>query len=237
MINKSIIQSIISKYYLNGIIETVKWEIKNKKLKIKFISPVKDMVGEVEYSNFDLPNNEVTIYNTSQLNKLLSTTLGDILLEISNNKLHISDSQFAINYALADALLAPKVPDINEPETYEVELDLTRDHIDAIIKAKGAVSDTDHVNIKNGATVDMDPTIDFIIGDNVEHSNKITYSIPIQKQVVIDLPFNVNYIKEVLSANKECSGKMYISEVGLIKIEFNNDLTKSTYFIVGKSEM
>ena len=237
MINKSIIQSIISKYYLNGTIETVKWEIKDKILKINFISPVKDMMGRVEYSNFDLPNNEVTIYNTSQLNKLLSTTLGDLLLEISNNKLHISDSQFAINYALADALLAPKVPDINEPEIYEVEIDLSRDHIDAIIKAKGAVSDTDHVNIKNGATIDMDPTIDFVIGDNVEHSNKITYSIPVQKQVVIDLPFNINYIKEILNANKECSGKMYISEVGLMKLEFNNDSTKSTYFIVRKSEM
>ena len=237
MINKSILQSIISKYYLNGTIETVKWEIENNVLTIKFISPIKDMAGQITHAGFDLADNELAIYNTSQLNKLLSTTLGDIMLEVSQNKLLISDSQFAINYALADSLLVPKVPDINEPDSYEVKIDLTRDHIDAIIKAKGAVSDTDHVNIKNGATIDMDPTIDFIIGDNVEHSNKITYSIPISKQVVIDLPFNVNYIKDILVANKECGGMMYISEVGLMKLEFDNGSTKSTYFVVGKSEM
>ena len=176
MINKQIIQSIISKYYLNGLIETVKWEIKDNKLKINFISPVKDMIGKIEYNNFKLSDNSIAIYNTSQLNKLLSTTVGELILEIKGHKLNISDSQYSITYALADTLLVPKVANIDEPSKYDIELDLTDEHIHALIKAKGAVSDTDHVIIQNGMSVDNEPTLEFIIGDDIEHSNKITYS-------------------------------------------------------------
>ena len=34
-INKPELQSVISKYYLNGLIESVKWDIKDKHLSIK----------------------------------------------------------------------------------------------------------------------------------------------------------------------------------------------------------
>jgi hypothetical protein len=36
MINKADLVSIISKYYLNGLIESVKWEIEDQNLTIKF---------------------------------------------------------------------------------------------------------------------------------------------------------------------------------------------------------
>ena len=44
MINKLQLQSIISKYYLN-VNESVKWETKDNKLKIDFMSPTKDVIG------------------------------------------------------------------------------------------------------------------------------------------------------------------------------------------------
>ena len=37
MINKVELQSIISKYYLNGLVEAVKWDVKSNKINIKFV--------------------------------------------------------------------------------------------------------------------------------------------------------------------------------------------------------
>ena len=47
MINKITLQSLISKYYL-GINESVKWSIKNNTLSIDFMSPTKDVIGNVK---------------------------------------------------------------------------------------------------------------------------------------------------------------------------------------------
>ena len=46
MINKLILQSIITKYYL-GENESVKWSTKDKNLSIDFVSPNKEVIGNV----------------------------------------------------------------------------------------------------------------------------------------------------------------------------------------------
>ena len=43
MINKSKLQSIISKYYLNGLVQSVRWVTEGNKLSISFTSENKDI--------------------------------------------------------------------------------------------------------------------------------------------------------------------------------------------------
>jgi len=38
MINKNELQSVIGKYYLNGLVESVKWTIEDNALEIKYIT-------------------------------------------------------------------------------------------------------------------------------------------------------------------------------------------------------
>ena len=66
MIHKLTLQSVISKYYLNGLVEAVKWTVKDEILNIRFMSPSKDMLGELEYKTIGLTNIELAIFNTSQ---------------------------------------------------------------------------------------------------------------------------------------------------------------------------
>ena len=84
MINKLDLTSTISKYYLNAMIEAVKWEIKDNKLSVKFTSPTKEMIGEVTHDKFDLENANIGISNTTQLLKLIGITYGDVLLSFIN---------------------------------------------------------------------------------------------------------------------------------------------------------
>ena len=44
----------ISKYFLNGKNEAVKWDIVDNKLTIKFKAPDKSMIGSVTCDNFNL---------------------------------------------------------------------------------------------------------------------------------------------------------------------------------------
>jgi hypothetical protein len=47
----------------------------------------------------------------------------------------------------------------------------------------------------------------------------------------------IDYIKDILNANKDLKGKMFINKEGLMKIEFTSEDMSSVYFIVRKSEV
>ena len=137
-------QSIIEKYHLDGLVENVKWVInKDKTLSIDFMSPSREMIGNIFISDFPLPESQIGINNTSQLDKLLSITSNDLHLEYIKEqktitKLLISDGKFNLNYSLADILTVPKVGKYSGPEVYDFEIELSSDHITSLIKAKNA---------------------------------------------------------------------------------------------------
>lgn len=244
MINKSSLQSIISKYYLGGINESTKWEIKNNTLTIRFMSPTQDMLGKITYTDFPLEDITLVIFNTSQLNKLISVTSGGLILSVvKTNKiatrLEVADSQFNVTYALADSMMVNKVADVDEPSSYGVELNLNQENINALIKSKNALGDDDTLIIENSIDLTGNQAILFTLGENTNYSNKITYSIPVKNTMSFKLPFSSNMFKEILSAHKDMEGGIVsISEEGLMKLKFsdNKNLT-SEYYLVRKADL
>lgn len=241
MINKSTIQSIINKYYL-GVNESVKWEIKDNSLNIDFMTPTKDIIGNVKCNDFQLEDSKLAIYDTKKLNSLISICNGDLLLELEKNnaiytKLKISDLNFNLNYALSDPLLIGKVGEVTIPE-WVVELDLTQEDIDNLIKAKSALSGIDNMLVTTTTNLDNEDVVEFVFGDESGHNNKITYQVKgkITEQD-IKLPFNSDIFKTILHANKDMGGgKLYLSSMGLIQLEFELENIFSRYFIVRKAE-
>jgi hypothetical protein len=133
MIQKQKLQSVISKYHLNGLIDSVKWQIENSTLNIEFISPNKDMVGKLTTPFATIPAT-LAIFNTSQLNKLIGITDSTLRLDFLKqnkvfNKLTIYDGKFLLEYSLADLMLVPKTPTVNLPEENDIEVNLTLDNI------------------------------------------------------------------------------------------------------------
>ena len=243
MIHKLTLQSVISKYYLNGMIEAVKWTIKDETLNIKFMSPSRDMIGELEFKGLKLTDTELAIFNTTQLNKLIGITQGTLLLDVVKNgkvanRLNIQDNQYDLTYALADTLLIGKVGNVDEPSSYNIEATLNNEQITALIKAKSALPDTNHIIIKDNTNFNGDSVLEFTLGDNGEYSNKITYSLPAAVNTPISLPFDADILKEILSANKDAdSGALNIFDGGLMKLHFSyENALKVTYFVVRKQE-
>lgn len=244
MINKSNLQNVINKYYLNGNVESVKWDIKDKALSIKFTSQTKEMIGEIKCSSFVLPDSSIGISNTTQLLKLLNITNGDLNLDYIKNgktfaKLIIADNQFTVNYTLADTLTIPKTGTYTGPEEYDLTTELTTDAIAALIKAKSALPESTTVLIKSVTSLEGNFELELTFGGDIEYANKVSYILKntTVNNVVSDLNlgFNSELLKEILSVNKDATNaKMFLNIEGLMKLEFESNNTVSTYYIVKK---
>lgn len=242
MINKVELQNVINKYYLNGLIEGVKWDIKDNNLNIKFTAPTREMIGEISHDGFNLENSSFGINNTSQLLKLINITAGEVMLSfVKNNKIFskliIADQQFTVNYSLADILTIPKTGAYNRTEEFDIEADLDLEITTALIKAKSALAESSVVIIKPYNSLDGDPQLEFTFGGDIEYANKVSYYLNVNKKTnnIFELAFNSDLIKEILSCNKDFNqAKIFINLEGLIKFEFKTNTTTSIYYIVKK---
>jgi len=212
-------------------------------LEILFISPSKDVIGSVLCENFQLDNTTLPIYDTKKLNNLISICQGDVLVEVEkiNNvatKLNLSDMHFNLTYALSDMLLIPKVGSVNEPDGWEVEINLESEDVAQLIRAKSALSDVDNMTFKTGPDLDGNLVCEVVFGDGHGHSNKITYQLNGNvAEGGIDIPFDSNMFKTILSANKDMEeGTLKLAKGGLLKLNFKTDDVSSEYYMIRRAE-
>jgi len=246
MIEKNHLQSIISRYYLGGLIESVKWEIQNNTLNIAFMSPNKDMIGELECNEFPIEDCELAIFNTTQLNKLLGVTSGQLLISpIKTNKVYtkltLQDVSFTVEYSLADPLMIQSPGTINEPDKYDVSAAMEPNDVLALTKAASAIPNNELVTLKATESIHGNPILEFIFGEKMEFSNRITFTVEAQHSIVEGhkIPFNSNMLREIFHNNKGASSTLIkFTQEGLLKLEFEfkEENTKTTYFVVRKAD-
>ena len=178
MIQKLLLQSLISKYYL-GVNESVKWVIKDNTLSIGFMSPGEDIIGEVICTDFQLEDVELAIFNTHKLKNLTAVTSGELLLELIKEnklatKLKISDASFNLEFALSDPLLIQTPKNVKDYD-YEIILTLDPEEITHLIKARSALSDSSLLRIETNRDLDNNQIVNFIFGEGDSYSDKIVY--------------------------------------------------------------
>ena len=241
MISKLTLQSIINKYYL-GLNESVRWTTDNRNLEINFMTPTRDVIGKVVCENFDIEDSKLAIFDTKKLQSLISICSGELLLELEKTnvvatKLKISDMNFNLTYAVADPLLIGKVGTVN-PTEWVVELDLSIEDIDNLIKAKSALQGVDNMLLTTTVDLDGNDVCEFVFGDEQGHNNKITYQISGKiNSNNLKIPFNSDMFKTIIHSNKDMEGgKLYVSEMGLLNLKFQKDDITSEYYMSRKAE-
>lgn len=244
MINKGELLSIINKYYLNAMVEATRWNIENNTVTIRFNSPSKEMIGEVKATGFPIEDSNIAVSNTTQLIKLISITNNFLELNYQKtnkfiSKLIISDNQFTLNYALADIMLIPKIGEVNDIDKWDITAPLDNEAIGAIVKAKSALNESETVVIKPYLNPENEFQIEMEFGGNVEYANKVSFYIPnvVKNNEVNNFKeyYNSNIIKEIMYCNKDMSrGNISIKLDGIMKLEFENEKIKSTYYLVSK---
>jgi hypothetical protein len=232
--------STFEKYYLNGIVERVKMQVKDKNVTINFVAPNKDLVGCVDASEFELDDAELGIYDTSQLLKLINITNSFLTLEAVKEhniptKLLIADNEYNLEYILADTTMIPNVPTISEPE-YDIEADIDLEFITKFIKAKKAL-DTEVFSVDANYDETKSKVVRFVLGGNQGYTNKIQFTVPATYEGIQtkQLQFNINYMREILDTNKDLTtGKLRICSEGLMRIDFTSEKGTSFYLLVAK---
>ena len=236
---KQILTSVIDKYHLNGIVESVKWDIKDKNITVDFITPMKNLVGKVTSPNFDLDDTQLGIYNTSQFYKLVKIMDSTIVLGLTKSpygtplELTLQDNQYDLNYYLSDLMLIETVPTINEPASYDADINIDSEFITKFTNAKKALGDVKQFTVKTETKDDITELL-IIIGDGNGYANKIKFKTVCESMFGLDeTPFPADVMMEVLKANEEAnSGTINISSEGLMKISFKEDSIESTYYLV-----
>lgn len=246
MINKITLQSVIGKYYLNGLVESVKWTTENNALEIDFQSPNKDMIGRVKHTNFPLEDSEIAVYDTSKLNKLLGIASGEVVLELEKQqsiytKLIISDLNYTLNFSLTDLLMIQEIGEVTDPNNYEIQGELGSEEITAIVRAHNAL-ESDNVIVKIDKNLDNEDVLVMSFGDVSNHTNKIDYQIPNSTLDNVPygtkIPFNSALIKNILNNNKDAeSASLKVNSQGLMKLEFTGEDWESFYYIVRKADV
>lgn len=237
MISKSQLTSVISKYYLNGLNNQVKWRIKDNVLTI--YAGESGRVCKVVLNNFSLEDAELGIFDTNKLSKLISITNGDLMISLEKmksvyTKMYIQDSNFDLTYSLADTLILGKNTWYDDPENWSINLSLSQEDIDYLIKAKNALGEVDSMLITTTTDFDGNNVCEFIFGDNTGFSNKITYQVQGGeiKSNNLSIPFNSDIFKDILNSNKDQdSCALKLSDAGILKIEFKSDEIESEYFV------
>jgi hypothetical protein len=238
---KLYLEDVIEKYHLGGLVERVKIEVVDKTLTTKFISSQKNLVGVLYAPNMELADCEFGIYDTTQLLKLIGITDHFLTLEVQvqgkvANKLLIADNEYNLEYALADTMLTPAVPSIDEPE-YQMVATLNTEFITKFLKAGKALG-TDIFIAEQSRDTDDKPAIKFTLGGNGGHTNKINFTLQTTISTVPGktVTFPIVEFSEILSANKQfTAGTLSVNEDGLLKIEFTNEEgVKVSYLLVGK---
>jgi hypothetical protein len=240
MINKLDLVANIERYYLNGTVESVKWNVASNKLNIDFVSPNQDLVGHVE-CDVELEDGTLGIFNTSGLLKMLSILDMDILVNVDKQhkvptKLLIEDSNFSLQYSLADPFIIQTTPSISEP-TYEVTFNINSEFIMRFAKAKGALGSNIKEIFRISTSIDEDNNkqVKLLLGEPTSHSNKVEFTTEasFNEMHIGFLSFNSAYMKEILNASKDdlVDAKGYISTQGLLKLDITTETGKSTYYL------
>ena len=118
-------------------------------------------------------------------------------------------------------------------EGFDIELDLSPEDVDHLIKAKNALSDVNNMLINSTTDIDGNLVCEFIFGDSTGFSNKITYQMNGKiKENDISIPFDSDIFKDILNANKDQeNGTLKLSKIGMLKLNFNSEDIKSEYFV------
>ena len=234
MIDKRKLVDSIEKYYLNGLTEAVKFNIKNNVLHIPFSTTNRDVVGEVTFP-IELPNAEFGIFETSPLLKLLNILDTNLDIQYKETfgiveKLLIEDNQYKMMFSVSDISLIPKTPnaiDVNYQLTYAMEPDFVTRFVDCK-KALGA-------DIKTFTLEPLPETARIILGDPSGYANKLEFSIPAVTEGMPFAPllFPSDVLREILVANKNFdAAEMKVNEDGLMNLSFTEGDAVSQYFIM-----
>jgi hypothetical protein len=183
-----------------------------------------------------IDQSDFVLNNPDKLLKIINISGDDLKIKLptkTNLKLSISDSVYDSEFTLCDPLsIGISLPELDEPDSYDVVLELTDDFINRFIQAKKA-NGSELVSVEV-----INRKIRFQLGDNTDYSNKIAFTV--EDEGIFDMEkvlFSSDIIEEIFIRNKGTKGRLFVSPDGLMKIVFDDREVESIYYIVALDKL
>jgi len=231
---KSDLLNFVGRYHLAGATTSVKWVAKDGKLETDFITDDQNVIGKIKAENLDFGNNELGVYATPQLVKMLSAVGDDLTISVKDVEgtavsIDVNDKDIDMTFMLADLSVIRQVPDLKNTPDWNATIELTDDFINKFIKAKNALPESENFGMQCNNNV-----VEMIINYSTINTNRIKFNV--ESPGSTDMPvicFSSTLFKEILQANKDAtSGKLEVSSAGLARVTFNGKDYSSTYYLV-----
>ena len=233
---KDKVLQFISRYNLNGNVESVKWETNGDNVcETTFITDDKSVLGKVSAKDFELTEGEVGVYDTAKLKQLLSVVGDEINVEVvekneKNVSINVSDDTTSVNFMLADLAVIPNVPALKDLPDFDLQIPFSNDFAKKFVRSASALSDCDTFTI-----VPSKDGIQLVIGYSTINSNRVSLNAITEGSGTITDPisFSSKYFKEILNANSDSEKSVLnVSTQGIASIEFEVGDFRSSYYLV-----
>ena len=193
---KNNLLNFIGRYHLAGATTSVKWVAKDGTLQTNFITDDQNVIGNIKSDNLDLGNNELGVYATPQLVKMLSAVGDDLNVNVNDVdgtavSIGVNDKDVDMTFMLADLSVIRQVPDLKNTPDWNVSIELTNDFINKFIKAKNALPESENFGVS--CTSGM---VDMIINYSTINTNRIKFSVSSDKSSDMSITcFSSTYLK------------------------------------------
>jgi len=231
---KSDLLNFVGRYHLAGATTSVKWNAKDGALQTEFITDDQNVIGHINASNLDLGSNELGVYATPQLVKMLTATGEDLTVDVNNVggtavSIGVKDKDIDMTFMLADLSVIRQVPDLKNTPDWNASIDITDSFRTKFIKAKNALPESENFGIK--CTGD---SAEVIINYSSINNNRIKFDFDVTNATEMPVTcFSSNLFKEILNANKDAeTGKLEVSAAGLARVTFSSKTYSATYYLV-----
>lgn len=230
---KSKLQSFITRYYLAGNCEAVTLNENETGIGCELIDQDQTVVGKIQWNTTPFVKGSLGINHTGALIKMLGAVGENIDINVQqaggkNYAMKITEGSTKLTFMLADTTVIPAVPSINQEPDYNETIAITDEFINKFIKAKNALPDAKNfaVQVKGGK-------VTFIINYTTINADNISFEIGTTSNADMEpICFSADKLKEVLTANKGDAGKLHVSSQGLARIDFSGTDFESSYWLV-----
>ena len=155
--NKNTILEFINKYKLGGEIKSVLWKIDNGILSTESITGDKSALIKIHSNKNVFPkshNSKSAVYNTPNLERLLSPLDDTISIKVDKNKMVFKDTDLSSQYILSNLSVIPQPPALkNLPNTWEKDFVFDNSIVHKFIKASNSSTDWETFTIFNDKVV------------------------------------------------------------------------------------
>jgi hypothetical protein len=243
---KSLFETFIQKYALNGAINSVNLDSTDGVLSVSGTTQDMQAMAFVKNDKLSLPNGNYSIYDTSQLRSLLGVfgQSDDINVNVETSQdvpiaLKIDDSPFhtKVKFVLSDPQVIPEAPTLTTLPTPNLTIPFDEEFMSRFVKATSALSEVDTFTIVTG-TQQADGYVSnydtkLVIGYTDMNTTRISFGVESSGGLQEKLTFSAKYLKDIFLANKETkSGSIEVSDRGILSTKFNTDGFVSEYYLL-----